>query len=242
MNRRVVEAMLTRLGHSVALARDGASTLERLETEVFDLILMDVQMPGMSGIETIRAIRQREALGDSRTPVIALTAQAMRGDREACLEAGMDAYLTKPLDANELDLAISEWIAISRGAPGTNPPYDRNRLQRRIGNDPEVFDDLVELFERDSRSLMKTLGIELERGAGATAARAAHALKGMLLNLCAEDAAAIVKRVEGACSKGDLESAGALLPELRTAIERLRAALVFGCGRTEWQQREASAR
>jgi HPt (histidine-containing phosphotransfer) domain-containing protein len=166
----------------------------------------------------------------------------MRGDREACLEAGMDAYLTKPLDANANELAISEWIAISRGAPGTNPPYDRNRLQRRIGNDPEVFDDLVELFERDSRSLMKTLGIELERGAGATAARAAHALKGMLLNLCAEDAAAIVKRVEGACSKGDLESAGALLPELRTAIERLRAALVFGCGRTEWQQREASAR
>jgi len=119
VNRRLAQLLLEKHGHSVAAARDGRAALRLVEEEPFDLILMDVQMPEMDGLEAAAAIRKREAeTGSRRIPIIALTAHAMSGDRERCQKAGMDGYVTKPIQPEELNRAIQEH-ASARESPVT---------------------------------------------------------------------------------------------------------------------------
>ena len=107
MNQRVAQRMLEKLGHTVVVAANGREAVEALETRGFDAILMDMQMPEMDGLQATAAIRAREAaLACARVPIIALTANAMKGDRERCLEAGMDGYLSKPIKSAELKDAL----------------------------------------------------------------------------------------------------------------------------------------
>jgi PAS domain S-box-containing protein len=108
VNQRVASRLLEKQGHAVVIAANGKEALDRLAHERFDLVLMDVQMPEMDGLEAVTTLRQREAGTGRRLPVIALTAHAMRGDRERCLQAGMDAYLAKPIDAQELRSVIAQ--------------------------------------------------------------------------------------------------------------------------------------
>ena len=118
VNRKLVQRMLEKLGCVVSLAEDGAKALEMAAQQEFDLVLMDWQMPGMDGLETTRCLH-RLWPADRRAPVIALTAAAMEGDREACLEAGMSDYLTKPLRMAELTEVLDRWAgeAAGRGDP-----------------------------------------------------------------------------------------------------------------------------
>jgi two-component system, sensor histidine kinase and response regulator len=109
VNQRLAVRMLEKRGHAVVVAENGVEVLKALERNVFDLILMDIQMPGMDGIETTRAIRQQEQATGSHVPIIALTAHAFRGDRERCVEAGMDDYVSKPIQMNELVATIERW-------------------------------------------------------------------------------------------------------------------------------------
>jgi CheY-like chemotaxis protein len=120
VNRRLACYMLEKKGHTVITAQDGLEALKVLETEIVDVILMDVQMPGMDGVETTRAIRAKETPGGFRVPIVALTAHVMTGDRDYCLEAGMDDYLTKPIQAADLHrilAAVGSGGAL--GAPGS---------------------------------------------------------------------------------------------------------------------------
>jgi two-component system, sensor histidine kinase and response regulator len=107
VNRRLARYMLEKKGHTVITAEDGRQALALLETETVDLILMDVQMPGMDGLEATRVIRARETAGGRRVPIVALTAHAMSGDRDYCLAAGMDDYLTKPIRAEDLHRVLA---------------------------------------------------------------------------------------------------------------------------------------
>ena len=103
INQKLAVRLIQRMGHKVSIALNGRQALEAIETEKFDIILMDVQMPEMDGLEATQAIRTRESLiGRPRIPIIAITAHAMAGDRDRCLEAGMDGYVSKPLNAQEL--------------------------------------------------------------------------------------------------------------------------------------------
>ena len=102
MNRRVVQVMLEKRGHRVVVASNGREALEALRKDAFDLVLMDVQMPEMDGLEATRALRDLERVSGRHLPVIALTAHAMKGDRDRCLAAGMDGYLSKPIPAADL--------------------------------------------------------------------------------------------------------------------------------------------
>jgi len=112
VNQRVAVRMLQKLGHDVIVAEDGQQAIDRLETESFDLVLMDVQMPNMDGFDATRHIRERaEALKAARVPIIALTAHAMKGDRERCLAAGMDGYVSKPIRVAEITSAIDRVLA-----------------------------------------------------------------------------------------------------------------------------------
>ena len=102
VNQRLTVAMLSKAGHQVSVANDGAEALERLTERTFDVVLMDLQMPGLDGFDTTRRIRKCEAKEGAHVPIIAVTANAMVGDRERCLAAGMDDYLTKPFSRSEL--------------------------------------------------------------------------------------------------------------------------------------------
>jgi len=103
VNQLVMQRLLVKRGHRVVIAANGKAALDAVQSEVFDLVFMDVQMPVVDGFQATREIRRAEAGSASRTPIIALTAHAMSGDRERCLQAGMDAYMTKPVVPRELD-------------------------------------------------------------------------------------------------------------------------------------------
>jgi CheY-like chemotaxis protein len=108
VNRQVAAHLLRKHGHQVVLVENGRAAVEEFYREEFDVVLMDVQMPGMDGYQATAAIRERERnIGSSRTPIVALTAHAMKGDREHCLAAGMDEYLPKPIDPTELQAVLA---------------------------------------------------------------------------------------------------------------------------------------
>jgi CheY-like chemotaxis protein len=107
INRRVATRLLEREGHRITSAADGRKALEMTQQHTFDLILMDVQMPEMDGFQTTAAIRAWEQSRARRVPIVAMTANAMKGDRELCLDAGMDGYLSKPIDMSELRRQIN---------------------------------------------------------------------------------------------------------------------------------------
>ena len=111
INQKIARALLEKRGHSVALAINGRQALEQWEQHSFDVILMDVQMPEMDGFEATGLIRQQEQISGQRIPIIALTAHALKGDEERCLSAGMDSYVTKPIQAKQLFLAIESVLA-----------------------------------------------------------------------------------------------------------------------------------
>jgi signal transduction histidine kinase/CheY-like chemotaxis protein len=120
VNQRLATRLLEKRGHSVVVAADGREALAAIEKEGFDLVLMDLQMPEMDGFEATVAIREKEKAGGARLPIVALTAHAMKGDREKCLAAGMDGYLTKPIRTVELDEVLKKYLA-RRSEPVTPP-------------------------------------------------------------------------------------------------------------------------
>ncbi len=113
VNQVLASRLLEKHGHSVVVVNNGRSALEALDKEKFDLVLMDVSMPEMDGLETVAAIRAREGATGFHMPIIAMTAHAMKGDRERCLEAGMDAYVSKPIQPRELFEVIKSVSLVS---------------------------------------------------------------------------------------------------------------------------------
>src|SRR4030095_4182956 len=129
VNQRLATRLLEKQGHSVVIAVNGRQAVAAFESEAFDLILMDVQMPELNGYEATGAIREREKVSGGHVPIIAMTAHAMKGDRERCLQAGMDGYVSKPIDTRELFEAIEQVtarVSTNRGeAPALTEVFDR---------------------------------------------------------------------------------------------------------------------
>jgi len=111
VNQLLATRLLEKRGHRVVVAANGREALAALENESYDLVLMDIQMPEIDGIEATRAIREKERTNGNHQPVIALTAHAMKGDQERCLNAGMDGYLSKPIRPQELDEILDKYVA-----------------------------------------------------------------------------------------------------------------------------------
>lgn len=249
MNQKVVQAILRSHAHDVATVSSGRMALERLARETFDLVLMDVEMPKMDGLEATRRWRTREReRGLQRTPMVALTAQAMTGDRERCLAAGLDAYLSKPLDAAELQSTIAGLTGVVSGVvsgvpsgmPSAEPtpaspagapqeeaaPFDRQALRRRWGNDPAAFAEIGALFRSNAGRLLKELSPQVKEH-DPRARRTLHQLKGMLLNLSAKEAVACARKVEHACKEGSWDAASFHhdLEKLYRQVKRVEEAL-----------------
>ena len=231
VNQKLAVTMLQKRGYRVSVANDGLEALTLLEREPFDVVLMDVHMPNMGGFEATAEIRERErASGRARLPVIALTALAMTGDREKCLQAGMDAYLTKPINARELFGALSQILPHQAGAGAAPAPaavaaavpvLDLPSLQRNMDDDAEMLQDIVSAFLRDHLTQLRDLHHGLATQDTQSALRSAHTLKGLLLTLAAQPAADAALEVERAVRSGDLPRAAALLPHLQGQLAKL---------------------
>jgi signal transduction histidine kinase/CheY-like chemotaxis protein/HPt (histidine-containing phosphotransfer) domain-containing protein len=236
VNRKIAVGMLEKRGHSVVSAENGKAALGALESggeRQFDLILMDVQMPEMDGFEATALIREKEKSTGGHIPIIALTAHAMKGDREACLNAGMDGYLSKPLNSEELLMAMAEAMAgrpeTVSGAAQTNiskgEVFDREQALASVDWDMELFREVVGLFLEDYPKNMAEIDSAIREGDAFRLNRAAHALKGSVVNFGARNAFDLALRLEMMGKESELTGAGGIFNSLAGEMERLRKAL-----------------
>jgi CheY-like chemotaxis protein len=196
---------------------------------------MDVHRPRMGGFETTAKIRERERSAGGRLPIIALTALAMTGDREKCLQAGMDAYVSKPINAGELFGALNRLFpnragsAAPVGTPALAAPeaevLDEERLSQNMEGDLDVLKDIVETFLRDQSAQERQITSALAAGDAATLARAAHTFKGLLLTLAARPAANAALRLEMIARGGQLGDAQPAWRDLQIQLARLQPVL-----------------
>jgi signal transduction histidine kinase/DNA-binding response OmpR family regulator len=232
VNQRVVTRMLEKQGHTVVVVENGKEAIAALERGTFDRVLMDVQMPEMDGLEATRIIRARETGAGRHIPIVAMTAHAMKGDRERCLEAGMDEYLTKPLQAADLLHVIHHLDGMTLAAQVVAPTqvaqkqaFDQMAALERLGGDEEFLIEIAGLFLRDAPRLMSELQGAMGRGDAQGLRRAAHALKGSLGYVNAGDAVEIAQRLEVLAAAGNLAGAVELLAKLEREIAGLAESL-----------------
>lgn len=231
INQRLALEILTRRGHRVVVAENGRQAVERFQTERFDLVLMDVQMPEMNGLAATRAIRGLERTSGRRIPIMAMTAHAMSGDRERCLEAGMDDYLTKPIRAEALIARVECPAVVGIAAPADVPvegrepaapgAFDATEALARVDGDELLLAEIGGLFLQDIGGLVAELREAATAADYEQLARSAHRLKGSVLTFgaaaCA-DAALVLERMG---RTGRLENAPAALAALDREIARL---------------------
>ena len=233
VNRELVRHFLAKAGHHVEMSASGREALERLENPGrFDLVLMDVRMPDVSGIEAAEAVRAKEKATGAHIPIIALTAYAMREDRERCLRAGMDDYVSKPIRAEEL-LATIEKVASRfsvepRPEPSTESPapvVDEEALMAGVRGDEKLLRELIDLFMEDSSVMLAHMKEAIEREDPSELASSAHAFIGSLGNFACRRAFNKAKELERRAREGDLDSATGLFADLVEETTRLEEAL-----------------
>ena len=236
VNQRLALEILSRRGHRVTVADNGLQALERLNGRTFDVVLMDVQMPEMNGLEATRAIRDIERGTGRHMPVVAMTAHAMSGDRERCLEAGMDDYLTKPIRAEALvtyveRLTMADNVvkpAVGQTAPppaASGPVLDLQEALDRVDGDRDLLSEIAGLFLADVDEMMDVVRKAVEAKDGPALHRAAHRLKGSVVTFAAAPAADAALALELLGRDGQVEAAGEALTRLETEIPRLVDAL-----------------
>jgi PAS domain S-box-containing protein len=217
VNQRVAAGMLERLGHRPHVVANGRAALEALERERFDLVLMDVQMPELDGLETTARIRETERARGGHLPIVALTAHAMKGDEERCLAAGMDAYLAKPLEPQ----ALVDQLA--RLFPDT--AIDRARLLERVGGDARALQDVARIFLADAPRHMAEIRRALARSDARALRGTAHTLKGALANFGAQGAVDAAFELQKLGDASDLEDAQVVFERLERELRAVRREL-----------------
>jgi PAS domain S-box-containing protein len=239
VNQAFLLRLLERQGHRALLAADGRQALAALEREPFDAVLLDLQMPEVDGLEVAARLRAREAARGGHLPVLAMTAHAMEEDRLRCLRAGMDAYLTKPLDPRQLWEALD---AVTGGpptppgsvAPGGAPPLaptaepltlDRAAALAGVGGDANLLAELARLTLAEAPGWLADARAALAAGDAPRLRRAAHTVKGGVGHFAAAAASEAAARLEAAARAGDLAGAAPLLDALEQNMARLEPAL-----------------
>jgi two-component system sensor histidine kinase/response regulator len=229
VNRRLAQHVLEKAGHRVVAADNGAAALETLERKHFDLVLMDVQMPRMDGIETTAAIRNREKITGGYIPIVALTAHAMARDRERCLEAGMDGYLIKPIQPAMLLEAIERLHPVGDGRPKPAETkkivLDRAALLDRVDGDVQLLGEITNLFLQECEPLMSSAREAMKAGNAGRFAYDVHTLRGMFRSLSATAAQETAGILEDLSLKNDREKAEATYALLEQEVQALKAEL-----------------
>jgi two-component system sensor histidine kinase/response regulator len=234
VNQRLVLALLEQRGHTIVVANDGKETLETLERDSFDLILMDVQMPRMDGFQATAAIRAQEESTGRHIRIVAMTAHAMKGDRERCLAAGMDGYVSKPIQAEQF-IALVEDPALAADnsstdaskdiQPKTGMVFDEQEALSRARGQRALLLQLVELFLADCPQIFDQIRSAQSTRDSQTLERAAHRLKGAAANLSAHRVVEVARRLEEIGRSGLFSEADVTCVELEAELILLDCAL-----------------
>ena len=215
VNQTLVSRLLERQGHIAAIAGTGGETLKALAKEKYDVVLMDVQMPEMNGFEVTAAIREREQTTGDHIPIIAMTAYAVKGDRERCLAAGMDDYIAKPIKTAELFQALYNVVAADRQAAANGIPSDAG-----------LTNEMARLFLEDYPGRLAEIAEAIAHSDCGRIERAAHALRGSVANFQAREAVEAASLLESLGRSGELSGADEALALLELEMRRLRASLI----------------
>jgi signal transduction histidine kinase/CheY-like chemotaxis protein/HPt (histidine-containing phosphotransfer) domain-containing protein len=243
VNQKLAVKTLVRYGHRVTVAGNGNQALAVFDQEAIDIILMDIQMPEMDGFAATAAIRERERTLKKHTPIIALTAHAMKADRERCLASGMDAYVSKPLRFDELLDAIDRLTVSSEPRPAVdgntpaNPevaalPAEPSNLVdiptalAQLDGDQQLFRELVDLFVEQLQTIMPEMREALEAKKNASVLRAAaHKLKGSMGCFCATVPIETAQQLETLAHDGNLTEAPSILAKLEREVAQVQGEL-----------------
>jgi two-component system, sensor histidine kinase and response regulator len=232
-NQKVAQRILEKLGYQADVVANGREAVEAISRIPYDLILMDVQMPELDGFEATAMIRQKQIRGGSRVPIIAMTAHALKGDRERCLAAGMDDYLSKPIQPKELANILKRFLSDSP-EPG-NPPsapesyeestFDKTALLNRFDGDEAICGEIIGDFQQDIPIQMQRLVNAMENGDVALVTLLSHAIKGAAANVGAKALMNLAYKIETAGNEGKMGLAGSLIMNLKMEFGKLTEAL-----------------
>jgi signal transduction histidine kinase/DNA-binding response OmpR family regulator/HPt (histidine-containing phosphotransfer) domain-containing protein len=234
VNQRVVVRMLEKMGHLPVIAHNGREALSMLEAGTFDLVFMDVQMPEIGGLMATRKIRENEMQTGNHIPIIAMTAHAMKGDKERCLEAGMDAYISKPVTSQGIAETIAEVfsveaqvqvIPVSPPLPDAPPIWDRRKALERVDGDEPLLRELVQIFLKESPLQLDSLQQAIETADLEGIERIAHTLNGELGCLGMADAAQKAKDLQHLGHVRTLQLAADLFPTFEAGVSAAAAAM-----------------
>jgi two-component system sensor histidine kinase/response regulator len=225
VNQKVAVRLLEKLGCRVDVAANGREAVNMVAQLVYHVVLMDCQMPEMDGFAATAAIRQREASTGHHVPIIALTANAMQGDRERCLAAGMDGYVTKPMKAGELYAVITQFWPEGEASPEAMlaPPMDLAAALTVADGERELLQEMMEVLLAESPAQLATLRAALHHGDAHRLEPAAHSLKGALGAVGATRAQRLAQQLEAKGQADQLEGARSIWQQLDTELARLSA-------------------
>jgi len=237
IGQEAARELIRQSGFTCDTAMNGRVAVDAVVGNRYDLVLMDCQMPEMDGFEATRLIREHESRGElagpsnRRLPIVALTANALQGDREKCLAAGMDDYLTKPLNPKRLVEVINQWIAEKTQAQETELMIDSNdsggasqtinfdAFSKRWGSNPEFARRMLDKFCCDMPKLVAQLGAELDQSNLDEAARVAHSIKGAAAYVEAPHVRSPAEELEALCKSSDVTNAHDLLNQIKVAVD-----------------------
>jgi two-component system sensor histidine kinase/response regulator len=241
VNQMLVVTLLMKAGHEVALVANGVEAVATWKSQPFDVIMMDMQMPEMDGFEAVARIRGNEKESGGHIPIVAMTAHALVGDRDRCLAAGMDGYVSKPLDSQKLldciDLAVGRNAseAKTRAAePETPPPLldpvntnviDEAMLDKLVGGDTPLLRELIRIYFETSPKLIEEIDSAIIKSDSKKLRDAAHALKGAVSNFAAIPALQACAALEHIGTSGKLADASSAREELRKHLDAFHAKL-----------------
>lgn len=213
------------MGHEVDVVGDGAQAVDKVLHGRYDLVLMDMQMPVMSGLDATRAIRLQEKGGVRHQPIVAMTANAMLGDKERCLEAGMDGYISKPIMVDQMMAELDRVLAEQAHEADSLPDLDLPEALERCGGDKPLFLELVKVFLADCPRRLTELEAALQQGDAKRLIAAAHHISGSTGSLSAKAVHHVCQQLVEAGKAGQFEHAALLVDTLHQRLEPLKRAL-----------------